>query len=123
VNTSPAPPLESWREITSTLFPFLKGFVLSKVSGGLRVLAAGVQLHLAGDAGDAKAIRTSDTGGRLIFDPAASLGVGALYYSPDATSPYVKVATFASGGSPTLPGGTPSTAVVLGPGSSKVTIA
>lgn len=124
------PPVQSWAEITAGLFPWMKDIVLSTVSGGLRILAAAGKLHLAGDATDAGALRTSDTGGRLLFDPGIpSTGPApALYYAPGPTADYAPVIMVIPGSTvggtvPSLPGAIAGTAVALGPGSTKVTIA
>ncbi len=117
---TPAPPLESWRTITESVLPFLEGFVLSKVSGGLRVLAAGVKLHLAGDAGDPAAARVGDVAGYEYLEVIITTGVVSavtLWRSPDNQAPWTAVA---SGAFPPGPGsGTP---IAITSGSAKVTI-
>jgi hypothetical protein len=118
-------PLTSWREITVLVFPWLKGIVLSTVSGGLRVLAAAGKLHLQGDAGDPAALRVGDVP-PLVFDPGVpGTTAPALYLTRDGGKTFALVA-------PTTPGitvggtvppvaSTPSTPLAPS-GSTKVTI-
>lgn len=118
------------RGAVEALFPWLAGVTLSAKSGGLRILsAASKALHLAGDAGDPKAITTADTAGSLLFDPGNGITGPAIYYAPPG-SPFAYPVTMLAAGS-TVGGAQPSlsigllnpTPIPLGPGSGKVTIA
>lgn len=79
-------------------------------------------------AGTAGAIRTSDTGGKYAIDPGVpGMLAPGLYYLPPGGTVYTPVTMLPAGSTvggtvPTLPAATPGTAVVLGPGSSKVMV-
>jgi hypothetical protein len=127
VYSPPAPALASWRAITQQLFPFLAGFRLSTVSGGLRLLAAASKaLHLQGDAGDPAVLRVGDVA-RLVFDPGIpSSTPPALFLTRDGGATFVVVAQVTGGstvgGTVPPPAATPSTALAPS-GSTKVTCA
>ena len=122
MNTSPAPPLESWREITSTLFPFLKGLRLSTVSGGLRVLAAASKtLHLQGDSGDPPVARVGDVAGYEYVQLVA--GQVVAVYRSAANGPASVWTPVASGIAPPVNGVTVGTPITITTGSGRVTCA
>lgn len=112
---STPPPLTLWADITRKLYPFLVGFRLSTVSGGLRILARATLLHLAGDAGDPFVVRVGDFVVRLYVDTATHL----LYASPSPSAPYTWVVVASGVGPPTI--ATVGTPIGAATGSSKVT--
>lgn len=110
--------------------PTVVGFEALTTGTHPAVAVDATSLHLGGTvlSTDPAALRASDTGGKYLFDPgniALTLAPALFYLAPGAST-YALVALLPAGSTvngtvpPVAP--PPGTAVVLGPGSTKVTV-